>query len=481
MATCNSSLIFFAGQTNLSNAIDPLMLVTAIVALTIVAVCTAVFISQKPYYDRLKVRHTMLVILTGLGVVAQVVSGPLASLSNVTFNSYPCWLRLLIMVLVPTLVGSSFLVRMMIFHFMSNLSRVAIRHHRNLLDGDDSIKGFLATACTSMKTGITSLFRTVEATREPMLALKFLISIRGQLLITFVISLPYLFLVLIVAVVVPEYREGCTGCKLFPNVFIAFAIATFGFALQCTLLFCKIRHESDYWGLGRELYYSIFAVVAAAIGFLLSFLVLNQFQVVQTVGFALVIIPQTVYPVYIARKIEGKRKVRKNKVMDQRLTQQPISSNDAGTSVMNANAVKINLKQVMETPELFAAFEHHLTSELAVESLLFLKDATLWRDTYETDSNRTATAKKLYKTYVQMGSVLEINVSHKMRMELDRMVMQVEPGSEVPKNAFDATIKEITFLVQTGPLIRFVNSPAYVNEFGDKYSIVPAHTYESAA
>jgi hypothetical protein len=457
---CNTSLIAFGygNRDLLSSSIKGLMLATSVVTLLALVVCTAVFVHNRPYYDRLKVRQTFLVFMTVMGVTAQVVAGPLASISDVAFDSFPCWVRLVIMVLVPVLLGSSVLLRMMIFHFMSNLTRMAVRRHKELIETEGKRMGPSRRGLYAIRIGFTSFFVRVEDSKSALIALRFLISTPGQIAVAVVIGVPYMVLVLVVALVVPEYRHGCTGCKLFPNVFIVFAIAAIGFMFSGLLLFLKIRHEDDYWGLGREVGLTFATLVVATIGFLMSFLVSNNFQALQTFGFLLFIVPQTLYPVWVARNVEGKRKLRKNKAAvnnhnDQALA--PVSSMGAGTSQMGNNPGGVTVKMVMQNAELFKAFEAHITKELAVESLLFLKDANTWKDTYDKSPQRDATARKIFETYVKHGAVLEINISSKMRNDLENLL---DHTTELSKNAFDATIKDITFLVQTGPLARFAHT-----------------------
>jgi len=255
-------------------------------------------------------------------------------------------------------------------------------------------------------------------------------------------------------------------------VFAVFAVACIGFLLTGFFLYWNIRKESDYWGLGREVYYSFAVGLFVTGGFILSFIVSNSFQIWQTFGFVLFLFPQAVFPVYSARKLEGKRRIRKTRQkqgQDGELV--PVSSRgvtDAGTSVLNNAAVRINVRTILNEPELFHAFEKHLTSELAVETILFLKDAKDWKDNYETEPQKNVIARKLYKTYIENGSVLEINISHQMKEAIRKAL---ETTDDIPKDTYDVAIKEITFIVQTGPLVRFSRTQAFV-DLAEKLDLV---------
>lgn len=455
-STCNTSLVFYAGATNLSSAIEPLFLATIIIAFSVLIICTAVFVYDRPYYDRLKVRHTFLVLLTGLGVSCQVLAGPIASLSETIFSNFPCWLRLLAMVTVPTLIGSSLAIRLMIFHFMSNLSRMAVRKHEEIITSESSASSWIANMFTAVKTGFKSFFYPIEDSRETLLALKFLVTFKGQLSIAILVWLPYLLIVIIVALVIPEYRNGCGGCKVFPTVFTIFTISALGFLSLGLFLYLLVRHESDYWGLGREIGYTFICLLIGAMGFLLAFFSSNYFQVLQTAGFTMCIIPQTIYPVMSARRFEGKRKVRPRRAPNG--VKGPNGELVPATSLLSSEhdnvstlASQLNLATIFSNDELYASFEKHLTAELAVESLLFLKDVRQWKATYGSNPNQNQTAKNIYKTYIKSGALFEINISHSMRSEIEASV----DNDEVSLKCFDQAVKDITFLVQKGPLLRF--------------------------
>lgn len=463
---CNSSVIAYSvfnypAGVVLTSDLNVLMLVTMIVTIVVVIVCVSIFVSQKQYYDRLKVRPTFLVMMTATGVFCQVAAGPMSSISEEFFDSYPCWLRLFLMVNVPTLIGSSLVIKMMIFHFMSNLSRMAVRRHKDLVAGDGSTRGWVSMACGAVKTGFLSFFRPIEDSADTLIALKFLVSVPGQVTIAFVVWLPYLLIVILVALIIPEYRNGCTGCRLFPNVFIIFAISALGFFIFGVLIYMTIRHEADYWNLGKEVGLSFAMLFISAIGFFLAFLASNNFQVMQTCGFMLAIIPQTIYPVVTAYKVEGRRKVRKHRprvlkpnTNGELVPATSVGPTDAGMSEYRSSQnVRLTLEQVMGNEDLYQAFEHHLTSELAVESLLFLKDVRAWKASFENNPQKDAIAKSIFRNYVQPGAVLEINISSKMRNDLTEVV-ESNPGS-IPSSAFDSAVKDITFLVQKGPLERF--------------------------
>jgi len=138
----------------------------------------------------------------------------------------------------------------------------------------------------------------------------------------------------------------------------------------------------------------------------------------------------------------------------------------------------MDLKLVMQYPELMKGFEEHLIKELATESLLFYKDASEWKSKYDgnTPAQNLGKARSLYKEYVQAGSVLEINISSDMRSDLEVRIMTKD---NVERTVFDAALKEMAFMLQTGPLNRFTSTAEYAS-IVEKLGLTATTTAEEA-
>lgn len=128
----------------------------------------------------------------------------------------------------------------------------------------------------------------------------------------------------------------------------------------------------------------------------------------------------------------------------------------AGTPSAAQPQGPLSLSQVLRDPDLYNQFEEHLAMELAVESLVFLRDAKAWREDFSgmNDSTRLTRAKRLIRLYVRSGARYQINIPSAQSKALTKRVLEGEGGA-LQRDLFDASINEVTGLLERGSLRRF--------------------------
>jgi hypothetical protein len=124
------------------------------------------------------------------------------------------------------------------------------------------------------------------------------------------------------------------------------------------------------------------------------------------------------------------------------------------------------LQIVVDTPELLAAFEEFLKSELSVENILFIKDLRNFK-------KGLISALDVYNMYLKPGSFLCVNVSSKTRNKLVAR-FELKPGAEVTtRNSliepsalssdliFEAAEEEVMALMKNDSFVRFRMTEEY--------------------
>jgi hypothetical protein len=404
----------------------------------------------------------------------------------------PCWTRSLALMMIVPLVASNLVLRLMIFYFLTQLSRQMPQLRSEEMPDDIGEKNMLQRIHRAIYDMGYSLLALLNPERHSMSrariirALTFVASAKGAFVIFLVILVPFLIIALVLILPNPTYTS-CNGCALsFKEIVEVIAVGAFFLAFGAFAAF-RVRHYPDPWGLRREVTLMTTFAVITLIGFILatyfdppkenSF----DFQLVIAIGFIGFMAVQTVYQVYAAYKseyagalarqeLQEKRRVKKERKKLHSVADSNATSTNQQTT---APQDRLLLKQVVENPTLVAEFEKFLVSELGVESLLFLRDTSEWKRTYFdiAASARLLRAKKLYKMYINPSGSFPVNVPADVITMIRNTVMH-DDIQDCPENVFDAAREEISDLLQIGALQRFQHSPLYLNLVGS-ISVVP--------
>ena len=72
---------------------------------------------------------------------------------------------------------------------------------------------------------------------------------------------------------------------------------------------------------------------------------------------------------------------------------------------------------VLESEEYLPSFKEYLSKTFCAENLLFYFDSREYKENFEsrTSEGRGATAQRIFSDYIQLGSVLEVNIDDRIR------------------------------------------------------------------
>ncbi len=129
-----------------------------------------------------------------------------------------------------------------------------------------------------------------------------------------------------------------------------------------------------------------------------------------------------------------------------------------------------------EGSEWHNAFKAHLVAEFSIENLRFWLEATKFKTSFEADMDLSQTkAREIFNTFIPSSAFLEVNLPAKIKKNLLSEFAR-KPGAaqrEVAKEVFDAAIADIYKLMSTDSFSRFVRSDAY-NELQEHVPLVLA-------
>jgi len=117
----------------------------------------------------------------------------------------------------------------------------------------------------------------------------------------------------------------------------------------------------------------------------------------------------------------------------------------------------------LDDPNGLKLFEEHCVSEFSTENLKFYRVVKLYQTNYAKLPDPTTTAKQIYATFIDPGSVMEINIKSETRDALMRIfagknsniVTPIMPSSSSKKgdapgaNVFDEAAEEVCLLPRT--------------------------------
>jgi len=402
-------------------------------------------------------------------------------------GNFSCGLRSFIVMIVVPLIAANIILRLMVFFFLSELSREMTQAQENELPDASGNKNVLQRVIRATRDMTFAIYALMVPNHKKMQrsrtisALTFVASKKGTFIVFLILLAPFFPVSLGLVVTDPAYLY-CQGCRLaFAEVVEIIAVSIICLLFGIFAAF-RVRKYPDPWQLRREATLMCLWGIVILIGFCLGTFfdppldVTYDHQVIIVIGFLGFSWVQTVHQVIIAyrtertamsarRAVHAKREQkRKKKIADsvaEESTQQQTVDNTAGM-VGGGVGGRLFVKQVMANPRLCAEFEKFLVAELGVESLMFLRDTDMWRATYYdiSPSARLARAKRLYNTFISPSGTFPINIPSDMVTDLRSALMR-EGVEDCRREAFDHARQEIVDLLQIGALTRFQSSDMY--------------------
>lgn len=429
-------------------------------------------------YERLRIRRMALVYIPSLVLLVQAQIGPGFVMFGI--NNFPCWIRSILTMMIVPLMASNIVLRLMIFFFLSELSK-----EMPMLQQDEFPEDKGTSVIGRMTRGLVDIFYAVYALLFPgrsrmsrariVKALTFVASAKGTLIIFLLILAPFLVVALILVFAYPVY-VSCTGCSLaLSEIVEIIGVGLFFLAFGAVAAF-KVRNYPDPWGLRREVTYMVSWALLALLGFVVATFfdpakdVTYDHQFIIYLGMGGFAWVQTVYQVYqaylhesgAAQALDDIRRRRMEK-LERKKFKSVTDSNVNSTTTMQATVEgRLVLKSVLENAALAQFFEKFLVDELGVESLMFLRDTAEWKKSYFdiASTARFARAKRLYNTYISPTGSFPVNIPADAITRIKVKILK-EGLTDCPEDVFDAAREEISDLLQIGALMRFQTSPLY--------------------
>ena len=428
-------------------------------------VCLLVWLSEKRNYERTRIRPTLFVWMAVLCSLAQMSCGVLQSFTE---EGYPCWLGVVLLMLIIPFGATSIFGRYMLFNFLSRFAQSAADVQNKLIDAETSS---VPTSGSHLRRGfcqrMVSVLKLIAypdqkaTTEEDLFDLKLMASKRGVFGMAVVLCLPFIvFAIVILSTdLVIVYCYNCAFSSMTFNLLIATAVVEMFIVLAVWYGARRIK-GADRWGLKTECSYCIAWVVFSFVAFLVS--VFDSTQVTlqpythllpMSIGLWLNVIQQTLVQVYLARKakiqttrasnapatccqmwcdprlfylfwttqtvpsmnVQGK----KMQVADDKSVASEISTTSAahhhhgGVAVSGKyKSARDELEELLDDQTLAVLFEKHLMGEFGVESLFFLQQAEAWKRQYFdiSPAARVARARRIFKAYVQSSGLYTVNL-----------------------------------------------------------------------
>jgi hypothetical protein len=452
-------------------------------------VCLLAWLWKKNKYERTRIRPTILIFMGFAGTIAAVLVNHLGSVLS---SPLPCSVDTILVVMAVPLLFGSLISKLMIFFFLSKFSHESATVA--LASLNENGFAFLVLGSQQRKTGTTScttscaaiglsfklLFcpqrktsedmeNTVEVTQQIdgrqifvneykaqlREALAFMVSNWGVLTLCFLFTLPYALIAIVIVSTNPE-TAACEYCDYLRYVTLNTVIAESAFLLLLGIfVWIRGRKFEDPWGLREECFWSLLAFIVTILFFLLDLFIglwgqsLFQFWYLETLFILAVLAISTLLQLY-----QGHRQTR--------LTRASTIQIDV-KSATSSTSSSYGLDEILADPRMTEAFERHLTNELGLESLLFLRDAKRWKLTYYdiAPTARRSRAKKIQNTYLDLSGTYAVNVSDDVSRNILRTLQETE--GDVPITIFDTALDEVKKLMATGSVMRFVHSQAFQN------------------
>mmetsp|Transcript_13258 Transcript_13258/g.15487 ORF Transcript_13258/g.15487 Transcript_13258/m.15487 type:complete len:325 (-) Transcript_13258:100-1074(-) len=112
--------------------------------------------------------------------------------------------------------------------------------------------------------------------------------------------------------------------------------------------------------------------------------------------------------------------------------------------------------KILESERGRELFKAHLAEEVSIENYLFYEGAKKWKSSYHSRKKKTVRLFNfLYDTFINDGSLLQINISEKTKKELD--IVRMNQENQLTRDIFDNCIFEV-FQMMLDSYPRFLRS-----------------------
>lgn len=496
----------------------------------------ASFAALKSRYQYTRVRLATVPVVLFVGITIFVITDVVPML-NPPDEQMDCGLSAFLSLAIAPFIALSVAVRFSAFLLASRSAAYAMKFGRitaaevreDVAAKRSSVLSrarFLLRATFTAVSVLVLPFRvddkaTPEERMMTLLTLRFVQSGRGTVALLLLVLLPFMVVSTAIATRAdPVFLAGCRGCSIAEPV-VAFIIFQAGaIATGATFLAVRCYHLHDPFHIIREGVMALAPLTVSIAGvFIMMFAPpmsgAFDWSFITLTGMLGALAVQTWLPLLIAQREQWMR-LRDAKSSDDAASSgktprrhgsktrvdkrgslgtvmgsfaSDVSAAIAGSAPSQPSApvasivdshVAPHLDAILKDAELAKQFEAWLTSEFAVESLLFLRDVGDWIASYFdlAPSARTARARRIERVYLDPDvAVMPINISDRMnaatRARLHGGVVlkkgkgkasnttAMSSSDDVPVDAFDEAKTELSRLLEQGPVFRFRRSPLY--------------------
>jgi len=390
-------------------------------------------------------------------------------------NDFPCWLSMLFSLIVVPLIGAIFPARQLQIYYSTAFFKDVVSMKAKIVDVSNEAENVMTegkyTQFELLKSAFGSLSGRPDVNEDrTMAASKLLSSSRGMAFVVSFLLLPNALVYFALFASNPVYHSGCGGCAITFAI-VAAVIAEGALLVLLTLYFNVHLHLStDVWGFRTEIRLVLLFSVAAILSFALGALLPASSSAFQssellTVFMWCIVWSMTLYPLMVAyvQDTDGLTAGEQQRVADADLE---TSSSEAATNnkrmslkTYHKSIERVPLERILEDPQLTAAFETHLCSELAVESLFFYQEATNWKLTFYNDPETKikARGRKIVKAYVDPRGMYAINIGSTTLSSIQAQAA----NDKFTVDIFEPARIEVKRLLERGAVHRFAKTPAY--------------------
>ncbi len=316
------------------------------------------------------------------------------------------------------------------------------------------------------------------------------------LLLSWILTFPYIIAAAIQSGTVDIYSLNCYSCFLLPVDIVGWIVSSVIFVIVASFVLYQMREFPDPFLMKRELVGLLISfIIFASIGIPLVAINPISYNWIVLCLMCVALHSQSIWRAVIYGLIENYQNMSRKLASTaptaiKGQTQQPVSFADShrkskapmqprASAVGNGNneqkyTVEELITTMSHTP-LGQLFEKHLIAEHNDENIDFMRNVLLFEQRYDEDEKeyRQKKSKRIYETYIKLGCVSQINISHNQRISLDEKFITSskqndetatasKPGQNyVKKNVFRDAKLEIILLIENDSLPRFLNSREY--------------------
>jgi len=131
-----------------------------------------------------------------------------------------------------------------------------------------------------------------------------------------------------------------------------------------------------------------------------------------------------------------------------------------------SEASGVTLSSILKSETGFVLFEQHVINEFSAENLTCWKAIRDYKTKFDsvTPAANVKTVKRIYHRFIKPGSFFEVNISGASKEAFDEL-LDLDPSS-VTKDVFDSVEQELYNLMSNDSFIRFANSAAFQSYTG---------------